>query len=139
MVESHNNGFQIGLVSLAAEAGRYVSEGAMIKAKVQLYLVSEKRLGYLTKEIDFQCLPRTNEWVKLKNEKLGDYFGFKVDEITHREGALPEIMLQPLMKNEFEYDFFEEDELIEYIDSYKEEGWELISLKTNTTCTNEKT
>lgn len=111
----------------------------MVKAKVQLYLVSERQIGYLTKEIDFHSLPRAYEWVKLKNEQMGDYFAFKVDAITHREGALPEIMLQPLMKSETDYDYFDEKELIEYIDSYKEEGWELISLKTNTTCKNSKT
>ncbi|XPS88377.1 uncharacterized protein Dvar_63960 [Desulfosarcina variabilis str. Montpellier] len=78
-------------------------------------------------------------WVKLKNEKMGDYFPFRIAEVTHREGSLPEKMLQPLMENETEYEYFEEDELDEYIESYKIEGWSLESVKENKAFINKET
>jgi hypothetical protein len=104
----------------------------MISALVFLYLASESRLASLEKEVEFHSLPRENEWLKLRNRDKGDYFAFRVKEVTHREGGLPELMLDVLKYSETEYELFEEQELDEYISSYTEEGWLLKSCKENT-------
>ena len=62
---------------------------------------------------------------------MGNYFAFDVAEVTHIEGEAPDIMLA-LWKDEDRYDLFEDEaELDEYIESYKEEGWTLRSIKEN--------
>ena len=63
--------------------------------------------------VEFSVLPRIGEWVKLKNAEMGDYFSFRVEEITHREGFGPEIRLGFLMRNKTEPELFEEQELDE--------------------------
>ena len=108
----------------------------MITSIVHLYLLSEETTAFLRKEIDFPVLPRTDEWIKLKNEEMGNYFAFKIYEVTHREGALTELTLQPLMSGS-NYDYFSKKELVEYIASYTSQGWEHVSSSRNTTFKNE--
>ena len=112
------------------ESKRTISS-KMTNALVFLYLVSESRLAFLQKEVEFHALPRKNEWVKLRNREKGDYFAFEVLEVTHREGGLPEVTLNVLKCSETEYELFEEEELDEYIASYAAEGWLLKSCKAN--------
>ena len=103
----------------------------MVNALVFLYLASESRFAFLQKEVEFHSLPREGEWLKLRNKDKGDYFAFWVKEVTHREGGLPELMLDVLRCSETEYELFEEHELDEYIASYVAEGWLLKSCKEN--------
>ncbi len=104
----------------------------MVKTLVFLYLASESRLAFLEKEVQFHSLPREGEWLKLRNRDKGDYFAFRVQEVTHREGSLPEMMLDVLRSSETEYELFDEQELDEYIASYIAEEWLLKSCKENT-------
>lgn len=104
----------------------------MTSALVNLYLASDMRLACMQKEVDFAGLPRTGEWLKVRNEKTGEFFPFEIMEVTHREGAIPEIVLGLLKKNDKEYKHFNDNqELEEYIQSFTSEGWKQVSLGEN--------
>ena len=95
----------------------------MTPALVRMYLNSPTRLCLLERVVEFHALPRAGEWVKFANTELGDYFGFKVAEITHRQGGFPELMLDRLPPESGSQAAFDESELDEYIASYVAEGW----------------
>ena len=96
----------------------------MIPVCVRLYLGSETRLAFLEKEVEFVSMPRMGEWLKLKNDKMGDYFAFRIQEVTHREGRTPDIMLELPLGSEGRPEFSgREEELDEYVQSYVREGW----------------
>lgn len=59
--------------------------------------------------------PRVGEWVKLRNEEHGNYFAIRIAEVTHIEKEGVDVMLEALD--------LEEEELDEYVASYKAEGW----------------
>jgi hypothetical protein len=103
----------------------------MISCLVQLYLDSPSRLCRLEKLVEFHAMPRVGEWLKLVNPKMGDYFGFRVAEITHREGSVPELMLARLEPAVGNAAAFPEDELEEYLSSYVECGWKHVSSVPN--------
>jgi len=86
----------------------------------------------LEKDVEFVSMPRVGEWLKLRNEKMGDYFAFRIREVTHREGRSPDIMLELMLDADGRPEFSGregEEELDEYVQSYVEEGWALRSLK----------
>lgn len=76
-------------------------------------------------------MPRVGEWIKLANDKMGDYFAFGIDEITHREGSVPEVALGRLEAAAGMVAAFEEGELQEYLSSYLQLGWAHVSTVTN--------
>jgi len=96
-------------------------------------LVSPTRLARLQKSVAFSSLPRVREFVKLRNREQGDYFAFSVVQVTHREGGPPELWLHltSFVGGQWVVDFFEEAELDEYVEGYKQEGWELASVAPN--------
>jgi len=103
----------------------------MVRCLVRMYLDSPSRLVLLEKTVDFHALPRTGEWLKLANSEMGDYFAFRVAEVTHREGSLPELMLDRLSAPDGKSTAFDEDELDEYVTSYLAEGWQQVSSVPN--------
>jgi len=103
----------------------------MVECLVRLYLDSATRLCLLEKAIPFSAIPRVGEWLKLANRELGDYFPFRVGEITHREGSLPELALDRLPPPDGKPGAFDESELDEYVGAYRAEGWQLISTVPN--------
>jgi hypothetical protein len=109
------------------------SETAMhsysIVADVAMYLATPKRLVRLTKRLSFCTLPRLNEFIKIKNQSLGDYFAFLVVQITHKEDGVPELWIHTsiFLNGRTRISFWPEEELDEWIASYEEEGWELQS------------
>ena len=103
----------------------------MANGLVRMYLDSPTRLCRLEKVVEFETLPRVDEFLKVANRELGDYFPFRVVEITHRENALPEMMLGRLPPGEGKQAAFGEMELDEYVQSYVAEGWRLASTGPN--------
>jgi hypothetical protein len=107
----------------------------MVDADVFLYLVSRPRIARLQKRLSFSVLPRLREFVKVRNREEGDYFAFSVVQVTHREDDVPELWLQltSLVGGRPVVSFVEDDELDEFIESYKQEDWILASLVPNRT------
>ncbi len=105
----------------------------MVRASVRLYLPSDTRLAFLEKEIEFSAMPRVGEWIKFKNDQVGDYFAFRVREVTHRENGIPDVMMEPMEDANGKPEFAgREQELDEYVQSYVQEGWLLRSFKKKT-------
>ena len=95
----------------------------MIACQVRMYLASPTRLCLLEKTVSFHTVPRTGESLKFTNRKMGDYFAFRVGEVTHREGSAPELLLERWVKSSAEFEVLDEKELDEYVASYSAEGW----------------
>jgi hypothetical protein len=109
------------------------SETAMhsysIAADVAMYMATPKRLVRLTKRLSFCTLPRLNEFIKIKNQSLGDYFAFLVVQITHKEDGVPELWIHTstFLNGRTQISFWPEEELDDWIASYEDEGWKLQS------------
>lgn len=101
-----------------------------MKIDATLYWVSDQRIARLSKQLDLPVLPRTGEFIKIRNQVLGDYFAFMVTEVTHREARIPEIRLR------IDYrpgdDLPADQDLESDINTYVAEGWTLESLKKKT-------
>ncbi len=97
---------------------------AMVEAEVSIWIASKTRWVHLSKPIQFQALPRVGEYLKLKNDRLADYFAWKVTEITHREPMKIEVSTELLdnIENRM-YSFEDEEEFDEYYDAYVQAGW----------------
>jgi hypothetical protein len=107
----------------------------MIDVDVSLYLVSRARIARLEKTLAFSGLPRVREFVKVRNREQGDYFAFMVVQVTHREGGPPELWLHltSFVGGRSVIDFFEDAELDEYVEGYRQEGWISASVAPNRT------
>lgn len=69
-------------------------------------------------------LPRVGEFVKFRNETMGDYFAFEVTSITYRESGVIEVWTDLLDNIDGRmYSFEEEEEFDKYLASYLAEGW----------------
>ena len=104
-------------------------------ADVAMYMATPKRLVRLTKRMSFSTLPRLNEFIKVKNESLGDYFAFLVVQVTHKEDGSPELWIHTssFVDGRSQISFWPEEELDDWISSYAKEGWELQSDVENRT------
>jgi hypothetical protein len=92
--------------------------------KCSIYLASKTRWTHLTKLVELATVPRVGEWIKFANAELGDYFPWKVVEVTYREGGEVELMTDLLDDiNGRGYSFENESEFDEYFDSYLKSGW----------------
>jgi hypothetical protein len=89
-----------------------------------IYLATKTRWAHLTKIVSLPALPRTGEFVKFRNERMGDYFAFQVTSVTFREGGAIEVTTDLLdnVHNRM-YSFEDELELDDYVASYLNEGW----------------
>ncbi|MEM7118144.1 MAG: hypothetical protein AAF614_37285 [Chloroflexota bacterium] len=63
-----------------------------MKISFGIYLATKSKWAHLTKIIDLPAVPRSGEYVKFKNDEMGDYFGFEVLEVTYRESGEIEVM-----------------------------------------------
>jgi hypothetical protein len=95
-----------------------------MKVQFSIWLATKTRWAHLTKDIDMPVMPRVGEFMKFKNGKAGDYFAFKVAQVTYREGGDTEVWTELLdnVDNRM-YSFEEEAEFDEYFASYLQEGW----------------
>jgi hypothetical protein len=96
----------------------------MFDLEFSIWIASKTRRSHLTKTIKMQAMPRVGEWIKLKNDVVGDYFAWKITEITHRECGHTEVSTELLNNTDGRgYSFENEDEFDEYFQSYISEGW----------------
>jgi hypothetical protein len=95
-----------------------------IDVQVSIWLASKTRWVHLTKTIAFPAVPRVGEYLKLRNAAQGDYFAWKVSQITYREAG--EIAVWTELLNNIDdrgYSFEEEAAFDDYLQSYLAEGW----------------
>ena len=108
----------------------------MVDLSVSIYLASKTRWVHLQKTIRLHAVPRVGEWLKLSNDEMGEYFGWRVEEVTYRESGQIEIRTGLLDDVDGRgYSFESESELDEYSDSYRACGWTSPhGIKPNTRC-----
>jgi hypothetical protein len=97
---------------------------ALIDLNVSIYLASKTRWVHLEKTIRLAAVPRVGEWLKLSNDVVGDYFGWRIEAVTYRESGVIELMTDLLDDIDGRgYSFEEESEFDAYFHSYLECGW----------------
>ena len=95
-----------------------------MKVQFSIWLATKTRWAHLTKWIDMPVMPRVGESMKFRNEKMGDYFAFKITGVIYREDGEIEVWTELLDNiDDRMYSFEEEDEFDEYFNSYLAEGW----------------
>ncbi|WP_425618791.1 hypothetical protein NA78x_002507 [Anatilimnocola sp. NA78] len=96
----------------------------MITVEFSIWLASKTRWAHLTKMIEMQTVPRVGEFVKFSNAKNGDYFSWKVSQVTHRESGSIEVWTELLDNIDNRgFSFETEDEFDEFFQSYVTESW----------------
>lgn len=97
---------------------------ADVDIEFSIWLAIRTRWAHLCKLIDLPTVPRVGEYMKFTNEKLGDYFGWEVTQVTYRESGAIEVWTE-LFDNidERMYSFETEEEFDECFASYVAEGW----------------
>ena len=95
-----------------------------VDLEFSIWLASRTRWAHLTKTISMPVMPRVGEYVKFRNEQEGDYFPWRITEITHRESGPIEVWTELLdnVDNRM-YSFEEEQEFDDCFQSYANEGW----------------
>ncbi len=97
---------------------------ALIDLSVSIYSASKTRWMHLEKAMRLPAVPRVGEWLKLSNSEIGDYFGWRVVEVTYRESGPVEIMTELLDDLDGRgYSFDEESEFDQYVHTYLACGW----------------
>lgn len=96
----------------------------MIDIEVSIWIATKTRWAHLTKVIAMPAVPRVGEFIKLNNVVLGNYFAFRVSEVTYGECGRIEVWTELLnnVDNRL-YSFEEETGFDEYFESYLAEGW----------------
>jgi hypothetical protein len=95
-----------------------------VELEFSMWLATKTRWAHLIKTVSMPALPRVGEFVKFRNDKMGDYFAFKVSHVTHRESGQIEVGTELLDNiDERMYSFDDEAEFDEYFASYVAEGW----------------
>ena len=106
-----------------------------VQGLVSLYMVSKERIVRLQKTLSFVAFPRVHEFLKVHNATMGDYVAFEIVQVTHREGAIPEIWICSTSREDGKtvISFFQNDEIDEWVNGYMTKGWEICSSKPNKT------
>ncbi len=90
-----------------------------------IWIATKTRWTHLTKVIDMPVVPRVGEFMKFRNGKVGDYFAFRVSQVTYRESGEVDVWTELLDNvNDRMYSFEDEAEFDDYHHSYLEEGWQ---------------
>ncbi|WP_087026405.1 hypothetical protein [Thaumasiovibrio subtropicus] len=96
----------------------------MIEIEFSIWLASKLNWVHLVKKIHMPCVPRVGEYMKFRNKEEGDYFGWKVTEVTYRESGSIEVWTELLDNiDDRMYSFEEDEEFQECYKSYLAEGW----------------
>ena len=97
-----------------------------MQIKFSIYMASKTRWAHLTKTISMPSVPRVGEFIRFANEEEGDYFKWRVMEVTFRGSSGRFEIMMDLLNNADErgYSFEDESEFDECFDSYLTEGWQ---------------
>jgi hypothetical protein len=96
----------------------------MITIEFSIWLASKSRWAHLTKMIGMPVVPRVGEFVKFSNAKNGDYFAWKVSQVTYRENGSIEVWTELLENIDNRgFSFETEDEFDDFFQSYVAENW----------------
>ena len=96
----------------------------MHDVEFSIYIASPTRWAHLVKTIAMSVVPRVGDFVKFVNDEAGDYFSFRVAQVTFRETGQIEVMMELLDDVDGRgFSFEDEDELDELVESYLLEGW----------------
>lgn len=104
-----------------------------IEVNLVIQMKTEKKIATLKKLSMFPFLPRIGETVENPNDDIGSYFSFTVINVDHKVEATPEVWLT-MKKVEYDNlvdDYWPEDCFDEDVNSYIENGWELVSSMEN--------
>ncbi|HEX5103224.1 MAG TPA: hypothetical protein VFV87_05405 [Pirellulaceae bacterium] len=101
-----------------------------------IWLASKTRWAHLTKLVRLASVPRVGEYLKFQNHEQGDYFAWRVSQVTYRESGEIEVWTELLDNiDDRGYSFDEESEFDSYFQSYVGEGWTCErGIKPNTRC-----
>lgn len=105
----------------------------LITVEFSIWMASKELWGHLVKSIDLHVVPRVGEYIKFNNAQVGDYFAWKITEVTYREKGTIEISTELLDNvNNRMYSFETNEEFYEYYNSYLSNGWKAENeLKNN--------
>ncbi|OAN19876.1 hypothetical protein A3K86_00030 [Photobacterium jeanii] len=96
----------------------------MIEIEFSIWLASKENWVHLTKNIKFPSVPRVGEYVKFSSASLGDYFSWRVTQVTYRENGYVEVWTELLDNIDDRMYSFEDDcDFQEYLLAYQTEGW----------------
>jgi hypothetical protein len=96
-----------------------------VHVEFSIWLASKTRWAHLTKAIPMPTVPRIGEFVKFRNEKMGDYFAWQVTQVTFTESGTIEVWTELLDNiDDRGYSFETEQEFDEYFQAYLSEGWQ---------------
>lgn len=97
----------------------------MISIQFSIWLASKTRWAHLVKTIELTAVPRVGEFVKFRNAEQGDYFAWKVSQVTYRESGLIHVATELLDDIDGRgYSFEHEAEFDDFFRSFLVEGWE---------------
>jgi len=95
-----------------------------VDIEFSIWLASKTRWAHLTKTIEMPVVPRVGEFVKFGNKKQGDYFAWRVTQVTYRESGQIEVWTELLDNiDDRRYSFETEEEFDQYVNSYIAEDW----------------
>ena len=95
-----------------------------MQIEFSIWLASKTRWAHLNKTISMLSVPRVGEFMKFKNEEMGDYFAWEITSVTYREPDKIEVWTELLDNiDDRGYSFETEEEFDEYFESYLAEGW----------------
>lgn len=96
-----------------------------MELEFSIWIASRSRWAHLTKMISLPVVPRVGEFVKFEKPELGDYFPWKITQVTYHETGAIEIWTELLDNIEDRgYSFEDESEFDEYYAAYLQAGWE---------------
>jgi hypothetical protein len=92
-----------------------------------IWLASKTRWAHLTKSIPMEAVPRVGEFMKFQNKTEGNYFAWKVTQVTYREAGTIEVWTELLDNiDDRGYSFETEEEFDEYVQGYFAENWHCL-------------
>lgn len=96
----------------------------MIEIEFSIWMATKENWVHLSKSIKLPVVPRVGEYMKFHSDLIGDYFAWKVIQVTYRENGSIEVWTELLdnIDNRM-YSFEEDSEFQEYLLAYKSEGW----------------
>jgi hypothetical protein len=107
----------------------------LVNVEFSIWMATKTRWAHLTKVIPMPVVPRVGEFMKFRNAEHGDYFAWRVTQVTYRErddAIAVEIHTELLDDvDQRGYSFEAEADFDEYMNSYVREGWTSQGIRPN--------